>query len=122
MRRSYAYAAAVVGAWVAVAPLVLGWRLTATVMASSILPGALVALAAGYCGATVISSGDGETQARLAVSLTSSTLLLAVWQLLCPFLLGIPLEGDTCYGLFLPAAAILCLSLANGYLGWRDDT
>lgn len=102
------------------APLVFGWRLISPIVASNVLPGALIALGAGYCGISLLPYGSDETRARLTISLTSSTLILGVWLLISPFVLGIALFSATYYAQVLPGIATVGLSLANGYLGWRD--
>ncbi|MHB0875653.1 MAG: hypothetical protein ACYC5O_06385 [Anaerolineae bacterium] len=120
MKPTLARTTAVIGLWVVMAPLVFRWRLGGWTVASSVLPGALLVLAGGYCALLLLAEDLDETRARLSVSLTSSTLLLGLWLLLSPFLLGILLHPSTYAALLLPGAAVTCLSLANGYFGWRE--
>lgn len=128
MKRRVAAAAAALGLWAAVAPLVFSWDMGPAVYGSNVLPGVLVVLVGGLGAALRLDEDDDHHSAddlEIAVELMerscSYLVLLGAWIMLSPFLLGSLLVGSTYLGTVLPGAAVLALALANGYLGWRAE-
>ncbi|MGQ9553156.1 MAG: hypothetical protein ACUVWR_03470 [Anaerolineae bacterium] len=110
---------ALLGMWAVVAPFVFSWDVGVAVLAGNILPGLQVAACGGYAGLRLTEAASVPGQ-YLFVSLTSAMTVLGAWMLVCPLLLGLRLESSTYLGAVFPGAAILVLSLANGYYGWRE--
>ena len=119
MNGSVALVVAGLGLWAVLGPLVLGLP-AGSAVAGAVLPGLFAAAAGGYAGLGLARAQESEERDRLLVSLTSTSLLLGLWMLLSPFLLGIPLAPSTFLAILLPGAGIVALSLLNGYFGWRE--
>jgi len=110
---------AALGVWAVVAPFVFSWDVGAAVLAGSILPGLQVLVCGAYAGLR-LADATSEHGQNLFASLTSAVAVLGAWVLVCPLLLGARLADSTYMATILPGVAILALSLANGYYGWRD--
>lgn len=121
MKRSLVAATSLVGLWSVVAPLLLSWGISLTIVAVNVIPGTLTVVFAAIACSLRAELGSPDLDRQLLQQTCSYLVLLGGWMLLGPFVLGYPLgAGHTFAGAMLPGLAIMGLALANGYLGWRE--
>ncbi|NLT43476.1 MAG: hypothetical protein GXX93_12430 [Anaerolineae bacterium] len=121
MKRSLVATASILGLWSVAAPLVFSWGFSAATLAGSVIPGAMTLMLGGLGCTLRPSAVEGDLDYELMCRTCSYLVLLGVWLLLGPLLLGYSLQRlDTHLGAVLPGAAVTGLALTNGYLGWRE--